>query len=349
MTKTVSFDTEPLREYLTSRLDLDRPIEFSPVETGRSNETIVVTDGTRKSVLRKPPEGATSESAHDVLREYRVMDALQDTAVPVPETILSCSDTSVIGSEFYVMEYLDGDVIRDSIPGEPLSKDERNRFSEVYADTLASIHTVDIESVGLDSLGSPEGFTERQVSRWKKQLEWALQRTGRRGDLQELEAVGEWLEAKVPESPPQTLVHGDYKIDNVIFTRTPEIDISGVVDWEMGTYGDPLTDLGWLLIHWQDAGDPEPIFPEVRPEFLEAEGYASRQELVARYERKSGIEFTNERFYRALATYKEAAACEVFHARYLGGDENPFFEQMERKVPQVAAHAKRIVDGEYEL
>jgi aminoglycoside phosphotransferase (APT) family kinase protein len=349
MTRTALFDTEPLREYLESRLDLEQPVAFSAVETGRSNETIIVTHGSQKLVLRKPPEGATSESAHDVLREYRIMDALQDTAVPVPETVLSCSDPSVIGSEFYVMEYLDGYVIRDTMPGEPLSKDERKRFSEVYIDTLASIHTVDIEAVGLDSLGSPEGFTERQVDRWRKQLEWALQRTERRSDLAELEAVGEWLEANAPESPPQTLVHGDYKIDNMIFTRTPEVGISGVLDWEMGTYGDPLTDLGWLLIHWQDRDDPDPIFPEVRPEFLEADGYASRRELVARYERKSGIEFTDERFYRALATYKEAAACEVFHARYLEGDENPFFEQMEQKVPQVAVQAKQIVDGECDL
>ncbi|WP_254524466.1 phosphotransferase family protein [Natrinema caseinilyticum] len=349
MADDVSVDAATLRSHLEEQLGEDRPIELAPIEAGRSNETVSVTWGDRKLILRKPPSGESSEDAHDVLREYRIMDALQKTAVPVPEMILVCDDHDVIGSDFYLMEYLDGHVVRGEEPDVFSASDSRRRFGEELVETLASIHTVDIEGVGLGDLGHPDGFTERQVERWGKQLEWALDRTERRDELSELEAVGDWLEENVPTATPQTLVHGDYKIDNVLFGPDPPPEIIGVLDWEMGTYGDPLTDLGWFLVHWHDGGDSDPVFPTVTPPFLDAEGYATRRELVERYERESGIELTDERFYRALAAYKEAAACEVFYARFLRGAENPFFEQMDEKVPEAAVRAKRIVDGEERL
>jgi aminoglycoside phosphotransferase (APT) family kinase protein len=345
----VSIDAAALRQYLESTLGEDRPVELSSVPEGRSNETVVVTWGDRGLILRKPPAGESSEAAHDVLREYRIMDALQGTAVPTPETILSCDDHESFDAEFYLMERLEGHVVRGEEPAAFAAPDARERFGAELIDTLAAIHTVDVEAVGLDDLGHPDGFTERQVDRWGKQLEWALDRTERRDELADITAVGDWLEANVPDDPPQTLVHGDYKIDNVFFGPDAPPEIVGALDWEMGTYGDPLTDLGWFLIHWHDAGDPDPILPDVTPPFLAREGYPSRRDLVERYERASGIDFEHERFYRGLAAYKEVAACEVFYARYLQGTENPFFEDLDEAVPRVAARAKRIVDGDEPL
>lgn len=345
----VAVDARRLRRFLGERLGEDRPVELDPVEAGRSNETVVVSWGERTFVLRMPPGGESSETAHDVLREHRIMQALAETDVPVPRTIASCDDPEVLGCEFYLMEHLDGYVVRDEEPAVFSSSESRSRFGDELVDTLAAVHGVDIEAVGLADIGRPEGFTERQVERWGAQLEWALERTGRRSALAGLQRVGEWLRRNLPESTPQTLVHGDYKIDNVLFGPDPPPEIVGVLDWEMGTYGDPLTDLGWFLIHWHDAGDPDPIFPRVTPAFLAEPAYATRGDLVERYERASGIAFENERFYRALAAYKEAAACEVFYARHLQGAENPFFEQMDEKVPRAVARAERIVDGEEPL
>lgn len=345
----VSVNGERLRQYLEDRFEVDRPIDLEAVSAGRSNETVVVTWGDRELILRKPPAGAQSESAHDVLREYQIMDALQDTSVPTPETVVSCSDDGVLGCDFYLMERLEGHVIRETEPAAFETVEAHRRVGEELVDTLASIHTVDVGAVGLADLGQPVGFTERQVDRWQTQLAWALERTEREDELEALAAVSTWLEEHVPSSPPHALVHGDYKLDNVLFAPAAPPSIAGVLDWEMGTYGDPLTDLGWFLIHWHDEGDPDPIFPAVTPPFLARDGYPNRRELVERYETATGVAFENQRFYRALAAYKEAAACEVFYARYLQGAQNPFFEQMDEKVPRAATRAKRIVDGQEPL
>jgi aminoglycoside phosphotransferase (APT) family kinase protein len=346
MADETTLDSAALRRYLERELGGDGgTLEVSAVESGRSNETVVVTWGDRRYVLRKPPAGASSESAHDVLREYRIMDALQDGPVPTPTTVLACDDDSILGSEFYLMAHLEGHVVRGEEPDAFGTPAARERFGKELVDTLAAIHSVDVEAVGLADLGRPEGFTRRQVDRWGKQLSWALERTERGDELAALDDVGDWLANNVPADPPAGLVHGDFKIDNVLFGPAAPPEIRGVLDWEMGTYGDPLTDLGWLLIHWHDAGDPDPFLPTVTPPFLERDGYVSRADLVDRYERESGLEFTDGRFYRALAAYKEAAACEVFYARYLRGEEHPFFERAEETVPKAAARAKRIVDG----
>lgn len=349
MTSDVPVDQQALSEFLEEEFGSADIFDLDTEERARSNDTLFVTWGDRELVLRKPPAGATSESAHDVLREYRVMDALQGTPVPLPETVLACEDDSVLGSEFYLMERLEGDVIREEEPdrfGEP---SHRATLGEELVDTLAAIHTVDYEAVGLEELGRPADFTERQIDLWRRQLEWAFERTGREEELSGLMNGHEWLQENCPESHPHTLVHGDYKVDNVMFGPGVPPELVGVFDWEMGTLGDPLTDLGWFLVHWHDPKDPEPDLPEVNPPFLAREGYRTRVELVERYEDRSDLELTDERFYRVLATFKEAAACEVFYARYLDGSDNPFHARMEARVPKIADRLERIVDGEEPL
>ncbi|WP_423743344.1 phosphotransferase family protein (plasmid) [Haladaptatus sp. SPP-AMP-3] len=343
-------DRNALRNYLAAELGAATEYAVSHHAEGHSNETLFVTWGDGELVIRRPPPGETAETAHDVLREYRVMDALQDTAVPVPRTVLACEDHSVIGSDFYVMERLSGDVLRDEEPERFGTTDARRRIGEELVGTLASIHALDYEAVGLGEFGYPSGYTERQVERWTKQLDWAFERTAEERAVPELERVGEWLVEHCPTEHEHTLVHGDYKLDNVMYGPGTPPEIVGVFDWEMATLGDPLADLGWMLSYWRDAGDPDPATPELTATFMEAADYPTRRELVERYERETGIEYDHDRFYRALAVYKLAALGEMFYRRYLeGNSDDPMYPKMEERVPDLARRAKGILDGEEPL
>ncbi|WP_336343087.1 phosphotransferase family protein [Halalkalicoccus ordinarius] len=338
---------EALRSYLEEALGSTDEFSIQRHAEGHSNETLFLTWGERELVLRRPPPGETADTAHDVLREYRVMDALQDTEVPMPTTVLACEDHDVLGSDFYLMERLPGDVIRGEEPERFADPDHRERIGEELVDTLAAIHGVDHEAVGLDGFGRPAGFTERQVERWGKQIDWAAETTAERREVPELDRVGEWLEANVPDDYPHTLVHGDYKLDNVSFAPGTPPEIGGVLDWELSTLGDPFTDLGWMLSFWHDADDPEPAIPELYPTFMAHEDYSTREELVARYEDATGYEFEHDRFYRALAVYKMAGLGEMFLARYMNGDsDDDLYPQMEEAVPRLAERALEIIEDE---
>ena len=352
-------DETALASYLTANLGAADTYEVRRHREGHSNETLFVTWGDRQLVLRRPPPGATAETAHDVLREYRVTDALVDTAVPVPEPLLACEDHDVIGSDFYVMERLEGEVLRESEPEAFGTPDRRRRLGEELIDVLAAIHDVDYEAVGLSEFGHPDGYIDRQVDRWGQQLMWAFDRTAEEREVPALYDVGAWLQGHVPDDPPDTLVHGDYKLDNVMFALAEPGEASGdagypelvgVFDWELSTLGDPRTDLGWLLSNWRDPKDPEPVIPELTKTFMEREGYPTRLELVDRWESHTGLSFEHERFYRTLAVYKLAALGEMFYRRYLEGNaDDPLYPLMEDRVPALAERAERIIDGEEPL
>ncbi|RBI62305.1 phosphotransferase family protein [halophilic archaeon] len=343
-------DEATLRDYLADRLGDPGEFAVRHHAEGHSNETLFVTWGDRDLVVRRPPPGETAETAHDVLREYRVMDALQDTAVPVPPTVLACEDHSVVGSDFYVMERVEGDVLRDAEPDRFAAPDARRRVGEQLVDTLAAIHSLDYEAVGLGEFGRPAGYTDRQVDRWTKQLEWAFERTAEERTVPVLEEVGDWLAENRPPDHEHALVHGDYKLDNVMFAPGTPPELVAVFDWEMATLGDPLADLGWMLSYWRDSGDPAPATPELTATFMEADAYPTRRDLVERYEDATGIEYDHDRFYRALAVYKLAALGEMFYRRYLeGNSDDPLYPRMEDRVPALAERAKRIVDGDEPL
>ncbi|WP_254538300.1 phosphotransferase family protein [Halomarina litorea] len=336
-------DEAALRAYLTAELGPVDEFEVAHHGEGHSNETLFVRWGDRDLVMRRPPAGETAESAHDVLREHRVISALRDTAVPVPPAVLACEDTSVVGGEFYLMDRLAGDVIRDREPERFATPEGRRRVSEELIDTLAAIHTLDYEAVGLSDLGRPEGFTERQVERWGKQFDWAYETTRADREVSHVDEIGAWLAANVPDSYEHTLVHGDFKLDNVMFAPGTPPDIEAVMDWEMGTLGDPLRDIGWLLVYW----DPDPLSERLMPSFLDREGYLSREELLARYERQSGVEVSDPTFYLVLGLYMLAAVGEMFYARYLAGDSSDdLYPEMEALVPAVCRRAKALVDGD---
>jgi aminoglycoside phosphotransferase (APT) family kinase protein len=343
-------DVDALAAYLEEELGPAEGYDVERHDQGHSNETLFVRWGDRDLVVRRPPPGETADTAHDVLREYRVIDALQDTAVPVPPTVAACDDHDVIGSDFYVMERVEGTVLRDREPGRFATPSARERIGVELVDTLAAIHDVDVEAVGLADLGRPAGYTERQVERWGKQLAWAVERTGEVREVPALDRVGAWLRDNCPDSHPHAMVHGDYKLDNVMFGPGDEPELVAVFDWEMATLGDPRADLGWMLSYWRDAKDPAPEVPDLATRFMEREDYPSRQDLVARWEDRTGLTFTDERFYRALAVYKLAGLGEMFYRRHLEGNaDDPMYPKMEERVPALADRAVRIVEGDEPL
>jgi aminoglycoside phosphotransferase (APT) family kinase protein len=359
-------DEAALRDYLRERLGAVDEYAVERHAEGHSNETLFVTWGNRDLVVRRPPPGETAETAHDVLREYRVIDALQDTEVPVPPTVLACEDHDVLGADFYVMERVEGDVLRDDEPERFAAPEHRRRVGEELVDGLARIHWVDYDAVGLGEFGRPAGYTERQVERWAQQLTWAFQVTSDEREVPALYEVTEWLQANVPGDHPKRLVHGDYKLDNVMYAARCEAprngradgageagtppDLAAVFDWEMATLGDPRADLGWLLSYWRDSKDSEPAVPELAQTFTERAGYPTRRDLVARYEDRTGIEYAHDRFYRALAVYKLCALGEMFYRRHLEGNaDDPTYPLMEHRVPALADRARRIIDGEEPL
>ena len=344
-------DRERLRSFLADALGGADSFDVARHDQGFSNETLFVTWGGRELVIRRPPPGETADTAHDVLREYEVVDALQETDVPVPETIAATEDSDIIGCPFYVMERLPGDVIRFSEPDRFENPEERERVGGEMVDTLAAIHSVDYESIGLGDFGTPEGFTERQVERWTEQFEWACQETTAEREVPEIGEMGDWLADNVPDEPAHTLVHGDYKLDNVIFGPGTPAELTGVLDWEMSALGDPLCDLGWLLFFWpEESNDIPTLMQTMAPVFLSNDEYYSRAQLLDRYEDRTGITVRNLTFYRVLAVYKMAALGEMFYARYLmGNSDNTFYAMMEDGVPQLAERGVELIEGEHPL
>lgn len=335
-------DSQALSRYLDDKLPGEGAFTVERHRAGHSNETFFVGRSGQHWVLRRPPRGAFLPTAHDVLREHRVLSALAGTPVRVPRTVLACDDEEVIGAPFYLMEKVDGLVVRDLLPGY-VEDDaaERLRMGEELVDALAELHEVDWQAAGLQGWGGPAGYLERQVRRWGGQLELATRFTR---PLPDLVRTGAWLAEHVPESPPSTIVHGDYKNDNVVFSAEPPARLLAVLDWEMSTIGDPLADLGWLLFFWRDADDPGDIDLQGLGPVL-GPGFASRAELAARYRERTGRTTGDLTWYLVLANWKLAILLEGSYARHLAGvTDDPFFAQLEEGVPALAARALGLME-----
>jgi aminoglycoside phosphotransferase (APT) family kinase protein len=277
---------------------------------GKSNLTYgLADDATGKSwVLRRPPLGHVLATAHDMSREYKVMSALAGTGVPVPKTFALCDDTTVIGAPFYLMERVEGTAYRWAAQLEPLGPERTRAISGQLVDTLAALHAVDPAEVGLSDFGRPEGFLARQVKRWKKQLDASYCR-----DLPAADELYAILSENVPPESRPGIVHGDYRLDNAL---TDDADrIRAVIDWEMATLGDPLTDLALLIIYARFAK----VMGTSIANASEAPGFLSEAEIVARYSAASSRDLTHFGFYVGLAAYKLAVICEGIYYRHLHG------------------------------
>lgn len=334
-------DEQRLRAWLESNVPRDGDARYAVQRhrAGHSNETFFVTWGTRDLVLRRPPRGAFLPTAHDVLREHRILDGLRGLGTRAPAPVAACADDGVIGAPFYLMERARGVVMRKDLPTD-VPEALRGRIGDELVDALAEIHNVAWQGTSLETIGKHEGYLERQVRRWTGQMDLTLPWTDDSRAVPELQEVGKWLAANVPQSPRTTLVHGDYKLDNVLFDLQKEPRLVAVLDWEMSTLGDPLADLGWMLSFWREAGDPEDDLLSVTPRLTEARGMRTRAQLVARYEKATGIAAENLDFYETLAIWKLAILLEGSYARHLAGaTDDPFFAEMKTAVPALARRA----------
>jgi aminoglycoside phosphotransferase (APT) family kinase protein len=332
-------DEERLRQYLLRRIPGDDvPLQVERVRGGHSNETFYITRGPGETwVLRRPPRGPLLPTAHDVLREYRVLKALNATDVPVPRVLLACDDVGVIDAPFYLMERTYGLVIRSELPPYGSDAAGRGAISRALIDALAALHSVDWRAVGLEDFGKPEGYIERQLRRWSGQLDKSRQRP-----LPDLDAVTAWLAAHLPLSGPATIVHGDYRLDNAMYAGDrPEV--IAIFDWEMATIGDPLADLGYLLSHWHEPSDPEPEFASEAWKVMKQPGFLSRAEIAGYYAERTGRSVRDMAFYVALAIWKLAILLEGSYSRHRAGTtDDPFFEQLEAGVPALARRALSV-------
>jgi aminoglycoside phosphotransferase (APT) family kinase protein len=330
-------DPEALGRYLDDKVGGDGAFEVERHRAGHSNETFLVRRAGREWVLRRPPRGAFLPTAHDVLREYRVLSALKGTQVRAPRTVLACQDESVIGAPFFLMEKVDGVVVRDRLP-DNIDEAGRRRIGEELVDALAEIHDVDWRSAGL--AGRPEGYLKRQVRRWTGQLQLASRLTR---PLPGLFAVGDWLSENLPGSPPATIVHGDYKLDNVVLSPGPSPRVVAILDWEMSTIGDPFADLGYLLSFWREPADPPDRVLTEQMDLTRLPGFPTRAEMVERYAGRTGRQPAHLRWYEVLAIWKLAILLEGSYARHLAGvTDDPFFARLEEGVPALGRRALEV-------
>jgi aminoglycoside phosphotransferase (APT) family kinase protein len=286
--------------------EIGGPVRGRLISGGRSNLTYEVSDGTRTWVVRRPPLGHVLATAHDMGREYRVITALRDTDVPVPLTYALCTDPDVLGAPFYVMSKVDGVPYRTADQLAEVGPIRARAIAEHMIGTLAVLHAVPPAEVGLADFGRPEGFLARQVRRWKQQLD--ASRTRPLAGIDELHAL---LAADPPDGSPPSIVHGDYRLDNVLVDADDKV--AAVVDWEMATLGDPLTDVGLLVVYQQmdRLGDG--------PMASAAPGYPSVPEVLDLYAARSGRDLSDLGFYIALASFKAAVILEGIHFRYVHG------------------------------
>jgi aminoglycoside phosphotransferase (APT) family kinase protein len=332
-------ELEGLRRFISERkLGDTANLRSENISFGHSNEVHLVHFEGKSWALRRPPRGPLLPTAHDVMREYRVLSALQNTPVPVPRVYAACDDPAYIGAPFYLMEYMRGEVIRAGTNHFARTPELRRAVSEGMVDLLATLQEVDWRAVGLEGFGRPDGYLERQLRRWVDQLERTLPHTR---PLPVMEKVRDWLNAHIPPSPPATIVHGDFKLDNVMWDPAAP-KVIAVLDWEMSTIGDPLADFGWMLSYWpdpEDASSGQATMASMPPE----PGWLTRREMIARYEGRTGRAMRDFPFYRAFAIFKLAIIMEGSYARYLRGQtDDPLFAGLTERVPALADAAWRV-------
>ena len=309
------------------------PLSFDRISGGRSNLTFGVTDSAGgRWALRRPPLGKRLGSAHDMGREHTAISALQETPVPVPPVVGLCEDESVNGAPFYVMGFVEGPILRSAEDAEPFGEADRRAIGERVVDTLVAIHQVVPDDVGLGALGRKEAYVERQLKRWQGQWEKSKTR-----ELEVVDDVHRRLAASIPEQGPATIVHGDYRLDNMILSSSGEV--AAVVDWELCTLGDPLADVGLLLVYWSEPGDE--FMPLFAPATI-APGFPSREDVKARYAERSGRDLSGVDYFVALGYWKLAIILEGVYARYSGGQYGKTeegFEAFAEIVERLAAAA----------
>jgi len=337
-------DVEALAEYLRPRQDLDSgsQLELEQFAGGHSNLTYLIKFGAREFVLRRPPVGPVAPTAHDMPREFRLLQAINPHFPLAPRPVLLCEDISIIGVPFYLMERRTGLIVRDRIPPEiGDDPDKRRRVSEAVVDTLASLHAVDVYGSGLVNIGKPQGFVARQVKGWSER--WLRSRTT---EVAEMDQVMNWLAENLPveNTAAATIVHNDFKLDNIVLDANELSRVAAVLDWEMCSVGDPLIDFGLLLCYWtlQGSGDSRSLHAVTT-----GPGWLTREEMIARYQQQTGRDLSRIVFYETFARFKVAVIIQQIYFRFVRGQTNDQrFQHFDRLVQALARDASAHLKSE---
>lgn len=335
--KGAELDLERLRGWLEGQ-GVRGELEVLQFPRGYSNLTYLLRAGDREIVLRRPPLGVKIASAHDMSREHRILSKLRAVWPKVPRTIAFCEDESILGAPFYVMERVAGVILRAKLPeGIELGPERMRALSESLVDTLVEIHGIDLGAAGLADLGKPQGYIERQVRGWTERY-----RKAQTDEIPEFDHVAAWLEANRPSESGATLIHNDFKYDNVVLA--PDLSrIVAVLDWEMATVGDPLMDLGCTLGYWIDGDDP-PLMQAMRFGPTNLPGSLTRMQIVDRYQEKSGRAVTNLPFYFTFALFKLAVVGQQLYQRYAKGlTEEPRYALMIEGVKGLSRAGAQVI------
>ena len=329
---------EPLEAYLDSCGLGEGELEAERIGEGHSNVTYLLRRGVHRFVLRRPPRPPLPPSAHDVLREARLLAALEDTAARTPRVLAACADESVLGVPFYVMEEVVGSVVTTELPAALDNAEDRARIGDELVDALVEVHEVDWRSAGLEGFARPTGYLERQLRRFG-----GLWEHNKTRELPVVQEVGGWLARNLPDSPPATIVHGDYRLGNTMFSRDPPARLLAIFDWELATIGDPLADLGYLAVTWVQADDPADTMFSTLSAVTRAAGFPTRRQMIARYEQRSGRLVGSLHWYQALALWKAAIFMEGNYKRFLAGStDDSFLELFDEGVPALAEKARSL-------
>lgn len=334
-----AYAREKLAAVLGEQFDATAPLTVEQFPGGHSNLTYLLRFGTQEFALRRPPFGPVPPKAHDMARECRILEAVHPIFPFAPRPFVLCEDASVIGSTFYIMERRRGLVVRYDEPPELADRPEaRRRVSQALVDALATLHAVDINAHGLNALGKPAGFVERQVRGWGER--WRGSQTS---EVQEMDTLVAWLAARLPpDAPRPTLVHGDFKLDNVMLDASDVGRVVAIFDWEMTAIGDPLVDVGILLCYWVHVSTVSQR--DSLTSVTHREGWFRREEILERYGARTGINLTNITFYEVFAVFKLAVVLQqIFYRYHRGQTDDPRFAELDKRVAWLARIGTSLV------
>lgn len=319
------------------------PMTFDLIAGGRSNLTYRVTDASgHKYALRRPPVSHVLATAHDMVREHRIISALEPTVVPVAPALGVCEDVSVNGAPFYVMGFVEGHILRDrKVTEKALTEDARRRAGENLIDVLADLHNLDVDAIGLGNLARKEGYIARQLKRWYGQFQQSAALGNR--TIPVIDEMHDFLSARIPDQGVAGIVHGDYRLDNCMIDD--DGNVAAVLDWEICTLGDVLADVGQLMVYWTEATDEHPT---LGLEATKAAGFPTRAELQDRYAERSGRDLSHLDFYISFAYWKVACIVEGVYSRYMagaGGGDDTDAEVYATQVFQLAESSKAAAEN----
>jgi aminoglycoside phosphotransferase (APT) family kinase protein len=334
------FDLEAVEWYMRGRIE-DLPegeLEVRQFPSGNSNLTYLLKVADWEGVLRRPPFGPVPPKAHDMDRESKVLSHIHPAFPLAPKPYFFCEDESVIGAPFYIMERRRGVILDETFPeGYEATPELCLGISESVVETLVELHAVDWSEAGLEDLSRPEGFLERQVKGWIERYD--------RAKTEEVEEVGpltDWISNNVPESPAPTIIHNDYKLNNLVLNSDDLTEVRAVLDWEMATIGDPIFELGVSMSYWLEPDDPEDL-KKVMPTVTSMPGFLTRDEFMELYAEKSGRDLSNKRFYLTLGYFRLAAALQQIYARwYRGQTKDERFARFGDGVKDLLLHAHHL-------